>query len=41
VTELQEEILCLCGFYFDLLPVLVEVCSYLEFDLTLGLILRV
>jgi hypothetical protein len=41
VAELQEEILYLCASHFDLLPVLVQVCSYLEFDLILGLIPRV
>jgi hypothetical protein len=41
MTELREEILCLCATHFDLLHVLVQVCSCLEFDLTLGLIPRV
>jgi hypothetical protein len=41
VAELQEEILCLYVSHFDLLHVLVQVCSCLEFDLTLGLIPRV
>jgi hypothetical protein len=36
VTELWEEILCLCASHFDLLLVLIQVCSYLEFDLTLN-----
>jgi hypothetical protein len=31
----------LCASHFDLLHVLVQVCSCLEFDLTLGLISRV
>jgi hypothetical protein len=41
VAELQEEILCHCSSHFDLLPVLIQVCSCLEFGLTLGLIPRV
>jgi hypothetical protein len=41
VSELQKEILCLCASNFDLLPVLIQVCSYLEFDLILVLIFRV
>jgi hypothetical protein len=41
VAELREEILCLCASHFDLLPVLIQVCSCLEFDLSLGLISRV
>jgi hypothetical protein len=40
-VELQEEILRLFASHFDLLPILVQVCSCLEFDLTLGLIPRV
>jgi hypothetical protein len=32
---------CVCVSHFDLLPVLVQVFSYLEFDLTLSLIFRV
>jgi hypothetical protein len=27
VAEHQEEILCLCASHFDLLPILVQVCS--------------
>jgi hypothetical protein len=41
VAELQEEILYLCASHFDLLPVVVQVCSCLEFDLTLCLIPRI
>jgi hypothetical protein len=41
VAELWKEILCLCASHFDLLLVFVQVCSCLEFDLTLGLISRV
>jgi hypothetical protein len=41
VAELQKEILCLCASHFDLLHVIVQVYSCLEFDLTLGLIPRV
>jgi hypothetical protein len=37
----EKKILCLCAFHCDLLPVLVQVCSYIEFDLTLGLISKV
>jgi hypothetical protein len=40
VAELQEEILCLCASHFDLFSILVQVCSWLEFELTLGLIPR-
>jgi hypothetical protein len=32
---------CVSASHFDLLPVLVQVCSCLEFDLTLDLISRV
>jgi hypothetical protein len=41
VAEFREEILCLCASHFDLLPALVQVCSSLEFDLSLDLISRV
>jgi hypothetical protein len=41
VAKLKKEILCLYASHFDLLSVLVQVCSCLEFDLTLGLIHRV
>jgi hypothetical protein len=41
VAELRKEILCLCDSHFDLLPVLVQVCYCLVFDLTLRLISRV
>jgi hypothetical protein len=37
----KKKILCLCASHFDLLSILVQVCSYLEFDLTLDLISRV
>jgi hypothetical protein len=36
-----RKILCPCASHFDLLPILGQVCSCLEFDLTLGLIPRV
>jgi hypothetical protein len=41
VAKLWEEILCVCASCFDLVPVLVQVYSCLEFDVTLGLIFRV
>jgi hypothetical protein len=41
VAKLQEEILCFCAPHFNLLPILIQVCSYLKFDLILGLIPRV
>jgi hypothetical protein len=41
VAKLQEKILCLCTSHLDLLPILIQVYSCLEFDLTLGLIPRV
>jgi hypothetical protein len=41
MAELQEQILCLWASHFNLLPVLIQVCSSLEFDLTLDLIPKV